>query len=92
MNKLRDALNDSTTEARFIETLPKRGYRVPSGSGGRTCCVHQTAVIPSAINKLRDALGDSANNPRFIETLPRRGYRFIAPIISGDPRQKIAIP
>jgi len=27
VNKLREALSDSTSDARFIETLPKRGYR-----------------------------------------------------------------
>jgi TolB-like protein/DNA-binding winged helix-turn-helix (wHTH) protein/Flp pilus assembly protein TadD len=93
VNKLREALCDSTTEARFIETLPKRGYRfVGSIEAGDEPAVHQTAVIPStAINKLRDALGDSADNPRFIETLPRRGYRFIAPVI-GDQQEKSPVP
>jgi hypothetical protein len=27
MNKLRDALGDSASNARFVETLPRRGYR-----------------------------------------------------------------
>ena len=27
INRLRDALNDSTESQRFIETLPRRGYR-----------------------------------------------------------------
>ncbi len=46
VNKLREALCDSTNDVRFIETLPKRGYRfigsIEAGDGPAT--VHVAAV------------------------------------------------
>ncbi len=36
VNRLRDALGDSVNEPRFIETLPKRGYRFIAGVESQT--------------------------------------------------------
>jgi DNA-binding winged helix-turn-helix (wHTH) protein len=48
VNKLREALCDSTSEARFVETLPKRGYRfiVPIEVQDEPAA-HQSAAISS---------------------------------------------
>lgn len=57
MNKLREALNDSPENPRFIETLPKRGYRFlapverQSGTAGAapvTATVTGAAAMPEA--------------------------------------------
>jgi len=51
INRLREALNDSVEEPRFIETLPRRGYRFVAkveGDGNRTSPESPLGVIPEA--------------------------------------------
>jgi DNA-binding winged helix-turn-helix (wHTH) protein/tetratricopeptide (TPR) repeat protein len=49
LTKLRDALGDTATNPRFIETLPKRGYRliVPVTGTGLTAAVQSRELSPS---------------------------------------------
>src|SRR5712664_157163 len=51
INRLRDALNDSAEAPRFIETLPKRGYRfispVEGGDIADSFAVREKSVAPS---------------------------------------------
>jgi TolB-like protein/DNA-binding winged helix-turn-helix (wHTH) protein/Tfp pilus assembly protein PilF len=50
VNKLREALCDSTNEARFVETLPKRGYRFIAPIKARNePTVHQSAALSSEL-------------------------------------------
>src|SRR5437879_12044148 len=50
VNKLRDALSDSAEEPRYIETLPRRGYRFiaaveqPVGTGGERVALSSPPV------------------------------------------------
>jgi len=52
INKLRDALGDSATRPRFIETLPRRGYRfiapvsVENPAPAAVSALQPTAVVP----------------------------------------------
>src|SRR5438309_8734201 len=53
VNKLREALSDSADEPRYVETLPRRGYRfiaavewVEGGGGGVVASVVPGAAIP----------------------------------------------
>jgi DNA-binding winged helix-turn-helix (wHTH) protein len=51
INKLRDALGDGASNPRFIETLPRRGYRfiAPVQTIGEAPTLAPTLVIPSAV-------------------------------------------
>jgi DNA-binding winged helix-turn-helix (wHTH) protein len=48
INKIREALNDSAESPHFVETLPRRGYRLPRRvSGSRYCRSNGVALIRS---------------------------------------------
>ena len=92
VNRLREALNDSAEQPRFIETLPRQGYRFIANlefdTSIRDRLAESIVVMPkrapdeglnAAVNRLRENLGDSATEPRYIETVPGRVYRFIFP-------------
>src|SRR4029077_13016936 len=49
INKLRDALNDSADAPRFIETLPRRGYRFIAEVNGRASTASRAAVLANSI-------------------------------------------
>ena len=57
VNKLREALSDSTGEARFVETLPKRGYRFiapiepPDEPARHQSAANSSGPIPSDANQ-----------------------------------------
>src|SRR5215831_16408300 len=46
INKLREALDDSAESPRFIETLPRRGYRMLSSPGKAPGPIESLAVLP----------------------------------------------
>ncbi len=46
INKLREALGDSAESPRFVETLPRRGYRLIATSGRSSGRVESLAVLP----------------------------------------------
>src|SRR5688572_16088667 len=60
INKVREALGDSAAKARFIETLPKRGYRFMYPI--------ETALAPSAADKVR-LEPQPGSKPRFLLTV-----------------------
>src|ERR1700687_2703998 len=69
INRLRDALNDSAEAPRFIETLPKRGYRFISQI--------ESEVIPDLLVVTEKSLGLSGNDaPRAL--LPWWRSRWVA--------------
>lgn len=91
INRIRDALGDSAGSPRFVETIPRRGYRfiaevqdldpslAPKPASKRPEeAARQTSVSP--------ALDVDADAPSYIETLPRRDSRFIAPVDSPTPQ------
>ena len=53
INKLREALGDSADNPRFIETLPRRGYRFLAPVTGRDGVPKETGAGPSARAKTR---------------------------------------
>ena len=56
INRLRDALGDSADEPRFIETLPKRGYRfIASIEGGQPT----NPAVPSVVEQPQPEPGSS---------------------------------
>ncbi|MGA8283880.1 MAG: winged helix-turn-helix domain-containing protein, partial [Candidatus Sulfotelmatobacter sp.] len=77
INKLRDALGDSAATPRFIETLPRRGYRfiapvsVENPAPAMVSVLQATAVAPSASSS--EALPSrTGQEPRaFAQTLPQ---------------------
>src|ERR1700677_5069485 len=78
---LRRALCDSHKNPRFIETLPRRGYRfivavegaqVGAGPGGAPAERRQQPAAAASV-----AASGAARSDR---TLPRRGYRFIVAV------------
>ena len=46
INKLREALGDSAESPRFVETIPRRGYRMLSLPGKTSGRVESLAVLP----------------------------------------------
>ena len=63
INRLRDALNDSAETARFIETLPKRGYRFISQV--------ESEAIPGPLAAREKSPGPSGNDQTGSETAIR---------------------
>lgn len=49
INKLREALGDSADNPRFVETLPRRGYRLLAGVEGPDQATAAEAVLPIGI-------------------------------------------
>src|ERR1700758_4043188 len=46
INKLREALGDSSETPRFIETLARRGYRFVAGASVKAAAIRSLAVLP----------------------------------------------
>jgi len=63
INRLRDALNDSAETPRFIETLPKRGYRFISQV--------ESGAIPDSLAAREKSPGPSGNDQAGSETAIR---------------------
>jgi DNA-binding winged helix-turn-helix (wHTH) protein len=63
VNKLRDALNDSAEEPKYIETLPRRGYRFIGtiqpelSQPAQPAAIPVTAAVPSPIPSAREKVG-----------------------------------
>lgn len=64
INKVREALRDSASNPRFIETLPRRGYRfigtvasnaVPAVSPSRFSAAHEAELLPHTSDELPKA-------------------------------------
>ncbi len=79
INKLRDALSDQADNPRFIETLPKRGYRfiapVASGNGEQP---GHAASLPSTPDRSQSG---SAANP----AAPASSVSSSAPVVAELP-------
>jgi len=77
VQRLRDCLSDSAEKPRWVETVPRRGYRFIGQ-------VEWSDEAPTSemLLESREALGDSSSNRQFAKTPPRRGYQFIAPVTS----------
>src|SRR5713101_5455359 len=53
INKLREALGDSADNPRFVETLPRRGYRLVAGVEGQDRATAPEAVLPVGVTGRR---------------------------------------
>jgi DNA-binding winged helix-turn-helix (wHTH) protein len=53
INKLREALGDSADNPRFVETLPRRGYRLLAGVEGQDRATAPEAVLPVGVTGRR---------------------------------------
>jgi len=53
INKLREALGDSADNPRFVETLPRRGYRLLAGVEGADQATAAEAVLPIRVTGKR---------------------------------------
>src|SRR2546427_6590211 len=53
INKLREALGDSADNPRFVETLPRRGYRLLAGVEGPDRATAAEAVLPVVVTGRR---------------------------------------
>lgn len=78
VNRIRDALNDSADTPRYIETLPRLGYRFIGNING-------TVAAPSPEGHLLEAHGSvdrrlaglDRDNPQYSEPAARPGYRLV---------------
>ena len=103
MRKIREALGDSLESPRFIETLPRKGYRflVPvetDGVGGAGYSVQAEASPPApspSAQSLRDkipvrgASGENASLPKAQEAKPEP--EPVAPAPVSAPREEFAL-
>src|SRR6266478_2526840 len=53
INKVREALGDSADNPRFVETLPRRGYRLLAGVEGADGTTAAEAVLPAGVTGKR---------------------------------------
>ena len=75
ISKLRTAFGDSAGNPRFIETLPRRGYRFIAP-------VTETTPV-DGLPSSTEVPGDGAQiegHARLVESMPRGGYPFIGPV------------
>jgi DNA-binding winged helix-turn-helix (wHTH) protein len=75
MNKLRDALSDSVDSPRYVETLPRRGYRLIASVESMPDSLSERAVAGSAFRGRPGAPGtaadlDSANSETSTPSTP----------------------
>src|SRR5256885_1588456 len=81
VNKVREALRDSANNPRFIETLPRRGYRFigPINNFGKT----ETA-LPAQTEMSSATAHTSTGNTRDLPTAPRPAARGLLLLIEGS--------
>jgi len=95
VRRLREALNDSAEEPKFIETLPRLGYRylgppVTNGARhaeqGRRTGIIDELTEPRANNSLpeglSDTLGDPTESPAGVEAI-RKDYKLTWLVLAG---------
>jgi TolB-like protein/DNA-binding winged helix-turn-helix (wHTH) protein/tetratricopeptide (TPR) repeat protein len=87
INRLRDALNDSSEAPRFIETLPRRGYRFIAEVDGASTVPEATALKDSiAAVEIASAVGSqgaAAAKPSPAPSLSRAGKFWLAAAAAG---------
>jgi DNA-binding winged helix-turn-helix (wHTH) protein len=92
VNKVREALRDSANNPRFIETLPRRGYRFigPINNSGLTEAVSQSrekmqhALSPSGSETTQDVSESGSMVKRDLPKAPRPAARGLLLLIEGS--------
>ena len=83
VQRLRDCLSDSAENPRWVETVPRRGYRfigqVEWSNGSPSSQVPGHASIESP-----DRTPDGEDQESVLRTSPRRGYGFVTPVDGAD--------
>jgi DNA-binding winged helix-turn-helix (wHTH) protein/tetratricopeptide (TPR) repeat protein len=74
VNRLREALEDSAEQPRFIETFPKRGYRFVGSAAEVT---HAEAVGPQPNIHPGNLIGDKVSQYRVLEVVRQRPWNWI---------------
>jgi cholera toxin transcriptional activator len=85
VNKLREALNDSADNPRFIQTIPRRGYRfiasveiVDGASGSEKLEENRN---PNAARAKDESSASLLSDPRELPAVPRGVVRFLFSLI-----------
>ena len=63
INRLRDALGDSADAPRFIETLPKRGYRFVGSSTLPSSPATPDSAEPPPMSRSKDSANNALSSP-----------------------------
>ena len=83
VQRLRDCLSDSAEKPRWVETVPRRGYRfigqVEWSNGSPSSQTPGHASVES-----QDRTSDGEDQESVLNTSPRRGYGFVAPVDGAD--------
>ena len=83
VQRLRDCLSDSAEKPRWVETVPRRGYRfigqVEWSNGSPSSQTPGHASVES-----QDRTSDGEDRESVLNTSPRLGYGFVAPVDGAD--------
>jgi DNA-binding winged helix-turn-helix (wHTH) protein len=90
VNKVREALSDSAENPRFIQTIPRRGYRfigtIEAGEGTRVPVVQaegpKTAAEPARDPEMQNSAG-LLSDPQDLPAAPRRLVRLLFLLIQA---------
>jgi|HubBroStandDraft_1064217.scaffolds.fasta_scaffold139487_1 DNA-binding winged helix-turn-helix (wHTH) protein len=95
VNKIRDALSDSADAPKYVETLPKRGYRLrwaeqlkTKWQGGRTFAIGQKAEVSDA----HEPFGEQMQQEAAQELIESKRQRLLFVVVSGIAPTKRDVP
>ncbi len=79
VNKLREALNDTADNPRFIQTVPRRGYRfiAPVGLDGPALSSFGAGIAPDGAAAEDPSLHSVLSDPRDLPAIPNRYSRML---------------
>lgn len=77
VNKLRDALSDSAEEPKYIETLPRRGYRFIGTIESELPQAMQPAVIPATVAVPLPSVCEEVEKPPAVTARRTRAWRLV---------------
>jgi DNA-binding winged helix-turn-helix (wHTH) protein/tetratricopeptide (TPR) repeat protein len=80
VRKLREALDDNAEDPRYIETIPKRGYRFLVPEVRRVEAAHQAAELRDDLERLKTSASPVAASPRH-NPLLKYGIAAVAALI-----------
>ena len=86
VNKLRDALSDSAEEPKYIETLPRRGYRFIGTIQAEPSLPEKLTAIPLTVTAPIPSPAAPEKDQEFYEPVEHKMLAAVAPVVA--PRRR----